>query len=84
VRALVQGPSRKDRTKLAAKTGDNVTVIASAGDLDEMTLRESPWLDIRIDDAFTWGVSGEILGVAPRFDAVATPVARATIDLLAI
>jgi tRNA-2-methylthio-N6-dimethylallyladenosine synthase len=84
VRALVQGPSRKDRTKLAAKTGDNVTVIAPAGDLDESVLRQSPWLDIRIDDAFTWGVSGEILGVASRFDAVAAPVARATIDLLAM
>jgi tRNA-2-methylthio-N6-dimethylallyladenosine synthase len=84
VRALVQGPSRKDRTKLAAKTGDNVTVIAPAGDLDESVLRESPWLDIRIDDAFTWGVSGEILGIASRFAQLAAPVARATIDLLAI
>jgi tRNA-2-methylthio-N6-dimethylallyladenosine synthase len=60
VRALVQGPSRKDRTKLAAKTGDNVTVIAPAGELDESVLRESPWLDIRIADAFTWGVSGTV------------------------
>jgi tRNA-2-methylthio-N6-dimethylallyladenosine synthase len=83
VRALVQGPSRKDRTKLAAKTGDNVTVIAPAGDLDELTLRESPWLDVRIDDTFTWGVSGEILGIASRFDAPSQRVARATIDLLA-
>ncbi len=84
VRALVQGPSRKDRTKLAAKTGDNVTVIAPAGELDESVLRESPWLDIRIADAFTWGVSGEILGVATRYRGTAAPVARATIDLLAI
>ncbi len=84
VRALVQGPSRKDRTKLAAKTGDNVTVIAPAGDLDEARLRENPWLDIHIDDAFTWGVSGEILGVAPRFTADSAPVRRATIDLLSV
>ncbi len=84
VRALVQGPSRKDRTKLAAKTGDNVTVIAPAGDLDEARVRENPWLDIHIDDAFTWGVSGEILGIASRFAAESTPVQRATIDLLSV
>ena len=81
VRALVQGPSRKDRTKLAAKTGDNVTVIAPAGELDSTTLGESPWLDVRIDEAFTWGVVGEILGIASRYDAPATRVARAPIDL---
>ena len=83
VRALVQGLSRKDRLKIAAKTGDNVTVVAPLGDLSEARLRESPWLDIRIADAYTWGIAGEIVGIAPRFADAATPVARPAIDLIA-
>ena len=82
VRALVTGPSRKDPTKFAAKTTDNVTVIAPAGTLTERDLAASPWLDVRIDQAFTWGVSGQILGIAERFDDAARGVdARPTIDL---
>ena len=83
VRALVQGPSRKDRSKLAAKTIDNVTVIAPAGALGEAEVRERPWLDVRIDTAFTWGCSGEIAGTATRYDDP-SPVAavRPTIDLV--
>ncbi len=85
VRALVQCPSRKDRSKLAAKTGDNVTVVAAAGDLDEAALGVRPWLDVRIDEAFTWGCMGEIVATAARFDAPAEPVGRrATIDLLTV
>ena len=85
VRALVQGPSRKDRAKLAAKTTDNVTVIAPLGSLDEAHVQANPWIDVRVDAAFTWGVSGEILGTAPRYDAARIAVAeRATIDLIAL
>ncbi len=85
VRALVQGPSRKDRAKLAAKTTDNVTVIAPLGSLDEAHVQANPWIDVRVDTAFTWGVSGEILGTAPRYDAARIAVAeRATIDLIAL
>ena len=85
VRALVQGPSRKDRAKLAAKTTDNVTVVAPAGSLDQAELSARPWLDIRIDEAFTWGCAGEIVATAARFDAAAERVARrATIDLLTV
>ena len=83
VRALVVGPSRKNRSKLAAKTTDNVTVVAPAGPLDESQLRERPWLDIRVDEAFTWGVAGEILAIAERFDSAAVGVdARPAIDLI--
>ena len=83
VRALVAGPSRKDRSKLAAKTIDNVTVVAPAGSLRESELRTRPWLDVRVDDAFTWGCVGTILGIAERYDGVAHPVdARSTIDLI--
>ncbi len=86
VRALIQGPSRKDRTKLAAKTIDNVTVIAPAGALAETDLRERPWLDIRIDGAMTWGCTGEIVAIAARYDDPAPHAVdgRATIDLLTI
>ncbi len=84
VRALIQGPSRKDRSKLAAKTTDNVTVVAPAGSLGEAQLRESPWLDVRVGETFTWGCAGEIVGIAERYDAPAVAVdARETIDLIA-
>ncbi len=85
VRALVQGVSRKDRTKLSAKTTDNVTVVASAGALGEAQLRERPWLDVRVNEAFTWGCTGEIVGIAERYDARVLAVdARETIDLIAV
>ena len=83
VRALVQGPSRKDRSKLAAKTIDNVTIIAPAGALGEAEVRERPWLDVRIDEAFTWGCAGEVVRIAARYDdASPVAVARPTIDLV--
>jgi tRNA-2-methylthio-N6-dimethylallyladenosine synthase len=83
VRALVVGPSRKDRSKLAAKTTDNVTVVAPAGSLGEAELRSQPWLDVRLGEAFTWGCTGEIVGIAERFDAPARAVdVRASIDLI--
>ncbi len=84
VRALVQGPSRKDPTKLAAKTADNVTVVAPRGELDEATLVERPWLDVRVAEAYTWGCVGEIVATAARFEA--SPIVtehRRTIDLIA-
>ncbi|GAC1444461.1 MAG: tRNA (N6-isopentenyl adenosine(37)-C2)-methylthiotransferase MiaB [Vulcanimicrobiaceae bacterium] len=86
VRALVQGPSRKDRTKLAAKTIDNVTVIAAAGSLTEAELRERPWIDVRVEGAMTWGCTGTLVAIAARYDDPSPHAvdARATIDLLAI
>jgi len=84
VRALVQGPSRKDPSKLAAKTTDNVTVVAPAGSLGAAELARLPWLDVEIDAAFTWGVTGRITGLAARYDASAiAPQVRPTIDLIA-
>jgi tRNA A37 methylthiotransferase MiaB len=85
VRALVQGPSRKDRSKIAAKTIDNVTVIAPLAGLEEAQLQALPWIDVRIDDAFTWGCSGDIVGLADRYDGARERVdARPTIDLIAL
>lgn len=68
VRALIQGISRKDRSKLAAKTLDNVTVIAPLPlDFDERLYAREPWLDIRVDAAHVWGCSGSIVRRAERF-----------------
>lgn len=84
VRALVQGPSRKDPAKLAAKSADNVTIVAPRGDLDTQTLVSRPWLDVRVAQAHTWGCTGDIVATAERFAAPAVPLARrATIDLIA-
>ncbi|MGH7707033.1 MAG: tRNA (N6-isopentenyl adenosine(37)-C2)-methylthiotransferase MiaB [Vulcanimicrobiaceae bacterium] len=82
VRALVQGPSRKDPRKLAGKTPDNVTVIAPL--VDGLGDPAQPWVDVHVDAAFTWGVVGTAVGVAARFDAPARPLAeRPVIDLVA-
>ncbi len=85
VRALVQGPSRKDPAKIAAKTIDNVTVIAPLGSFSQAELAVRPWIDVRVDEAFTWGCAGELLATAERYDGAARRVdARATIDLIAL
>ncbi|MDQ2858507.1 MAG: MiaB/RimO family radical SAM methylthiotransferase [Candidatus Eremiobacteraeota bacterium] len=84
VRALVQGPSRKDPAKLAAKTADNVTVVAPRAELETAALVSRPWLDVHVTQAHTWGCTGEIVAVAERFAAPAVPLAhRPTIDLIA-
>jgi len=79
VRALIVGPSKKDASKLAAKTLDNVTVIApKPADYDEALYAREPWLDIAIDTARVWGCTGTIVRRAERFadegSAVAPPV----------
>jgi tRNA-2-methylthio-N6-dimethylallyladenosine synthase len=80
VRALIHGVSRKDPTRLAAKTTDNVTVhfpmIETAPNLAE------PWIDVKIDRAAVWGVSGIAVGRARAWDAPARPVEAPLIDLV--
>jgi tRNA-2-methylthio-N6-dimethylallyladenosine synthase len=91
VRALLQGPSRKDPAKLSAKTIDNVTIVAPARALGESDLLARPWLDVRVTEAFVWGCAGEIAGCAERYDAPSLAVdaaartvdARPIIDLIA-
>jgi tRNA-2-methylthio-N6-dimethylallyladenosine synthase len=82
VRALIHGPSRKDATKLSAKTTDNVTVnfptIETVPDLAR------PWVDVRVEGASVWGVRGTCVGRAATFDGPAVPVAPPVIDLLAV
>ena len=85
VRALIQGPSKKDASKLAAKTTDNATVIAPMPpDYDEALYAREPWLDIEIHEGFIWGCTGTIVGRSARYEAEASPVTRPTIDLLAM
>jgi tRNA-2-methylthio-N6-dimethylallyladenosine synthase len=82
VRALIHGVSRKDPTRLAAKTTDNVTVhfpmIESAPNLAE------PWIDVAVDRAAIWGVSGIAVGRAATWDAPGRPLAAPVIDLVAL
>ena len=82
VRALIHGVSRKDATKLSAKTVDNVTVnfplTESAPDPSR------PWADVRVESASVWGVRGTCVGRAATYEGVAEPVAAPVIDLLAV
>ncbi|HEV3154927.1 MAG TPA: tRNA (N6-isopentenyl adenosine(37)-C2)-methylthiotransferase MiaB [Candidatus Baltobacteraceae bacterium] len=85
VRALVQGPSKKDPTRLSAKTPDNSTVVAPMPpDYSEALYAREPWLDVEIEQAFIWGNAGTIVARAERFTAGGTPVQPPVIDLLAI
>jgi tRNA-2-methylthio-N6-dimethylallyladenosine synthase len=84
VRALVQGTSRKDPAKLAAKTLDNVTVVApKPPGYDEATYAREPWLDVAIESAHVWGCGGTIVRRAERFADRGAAVARPTLDLIA-
>jgi tRNA-2-methylthio-N6-dimethylallyladenosine synthase len=83
VRALIQGPSRKDPLRFSAKSIDNVTVNAA---LVEATPNlDEPWIDVRIERAHVWGVSGTLVGRAARYDGAARAIASdpLTIDLIA-
>lgn len=82
-RGLVQGLSKKDRTKLAAKTTDNVTVIAALP--TGVTIEEvaqTPWLDVAIERAHVWGVSGTIVRRAAQFTSDGIAVAPPSYSLL--
>jgi tRNA-2-methylthio-N6-dimethylallyladenosine synthase len=72
VRALITGTSRKDATMLAAKTTDNVTVIFPT--IEDTPRVGLPWVDVRIDAAFVWGVKGTPLRRADRWSAAGEPV----------
>lgn len=67
VRALIHGPSRKDRTMLSAKTLDNVTVVFPTIEDPDNPLTAEPWVDVRIDSAAVWGVRGTAMRRAARF-----------------
>ena len=88
VRALIVGDSKKDATKLSAKTTDNVTIVAPkppdygvAPDGGEHPYARTPWLDVAIESAHVWGCSGTIVGRADAFDEAAARVNPPAIDL---
>jgi tRNA-2-methylthio-N6-dimethylallyladenosine synthase len=82
VRALIHGVSRKDATKLSAKTVDNVTVNFPL--TEPVPDPSRPWADVRVESASVWGVRGTCVGRAASFDGVADAVAAPVIDLLAV
>ena len=85
VRALISGPSKKDANKLAAKTLDNVTVIAPMpDDYDEALYAREPWLDVEVETAHVWGCTGTIVRRAERFADAGQAVVRPAISLLAL
>ncbi|MBC5810028.1 MAG: tRNA (N6-isopentenyl adenosine(37)-C2)-methylthiotransferase MiaB [Candidatus Eremiobacteraeota bacterium] len=81
VRALVQGPSRKDPSKLAAKTTDNVTVIAPRPPGPDLSSAR-PWLEVRVETAHVWGCHGTIAGDAERYVGAAQAVAPPVLSLI--
>jgi tRNA-2-methylthio-N6-dimethylallyladenosine synthase len=80
VRALIHGVSRKDATRLAAKTTDNVTVHFPLVEADPNVAE--PWVDVRVDRAAVWGVSGIATGRARAWSEPARPLAAPVIDLV--
>jgi tRNA-2-methylthio-N6-dimethylallyladenosine synthase len=85
VRALVEGRSKKDRSNVAARTTDNVTLIAPLGDLTERDLVRTPWLDVSVESAHVWGCSGSIVGRAERYDSAAASAGMPRfVDLIAL
>jgi len=83
VRALICGPSKKDASRLAAKTPDNVTVIApKPPDYDEARYARAPWLDVRVEKAHVWGCSGTIVARAERYGDAGMAVAAPVLSLI--
>jgi len=66
VRALIVGDSKKDASRLTAKTIDNVTVVAPKRD-GAAPHAQTPWLDVKLESAHVWGCTGSVLGSVERF-----------------
>ena len=54
VRVLTQGPSKKDPTRMAGKTGHNATVVWPRDPATE----HRAFVDVAVDQAFQWGLAG--------------------------
>jgi tRNA-2-methylthio-N6-dimethylallyladenosine synthase len=74
VRALIVGESKKDPSRLAAKTPENVTLVvpkpddfAAAPNGAPHPYARRPWLDVAIAGAHVWGCDGSIVGRSERF-----------------
>lgn len=55
VRVLVQGPSKKDATRMSGKTGHNTTVAWPR----DGRLVYHPFVDVVVEQAHTWGLVGQ-------------------------
>ncbi len=91
VRALIVGDSKKDASRLTAKTSDNVTIVAPKPPDYPLERRpqahpyaRTPWLDVAIESAHVWGCFGTVVARAERFDDAGEKVERPTIDLTAL
>jgi tRNA-2-methylthio-N6-dimethylallyladenosine synthase len=85
LRALITGTSKRDSGKLCARATDNVTVIAPKPiDYDEDAYAREPWLDVRVETAHVWGVTGEITGRAETYSSPPKRVVSWPIDLIAL
>lgn len=85
VRALVQGPSRKDPAKLAAKTLDNVTVVAPLPpNLGTASFAAECWIDVRIERGYTWGATGTMLARSHAYTEQGTSLPFPTLDLITL
>jgi len=83
VRALVEGPSKKDDRKLAARALDNVTIIAPMpDDYDETLYAREPWIDVAIETAHVWGCIGTIVRRAAYYAEAGAAVERLAVSLL--
>jgi tRNA-2-methylthio-N6-dimethylallyladenosine synthase len=82
VRALIEGPSRKNPAMLAARSTDNVTLITPRNALSNEDLVNTPWLDIKIEEAHVWGCTGTLAGRAESYSSKAIPITP-LVDLLA-
>ncbi len=56
VSVLASGPSKKDPTRMAGKTGHNVTVVWPR----ETSTDATPMVDVMIEQAYTWGLVGRV------------------------
>ncbi len=84
VRCLIAGTSKKDHARLAAKSGDNVTVIApKPPDYDEDVYARAPWVDVALETAHLWGCTGRVVRRATRVRDEGVRIAAPAIDLIA-
>jgi tRNA-2-methylthio-N6-dimethylallyladenosine synthase len=56
VRVLVSGPSKKDPTRMAGKTGHNVTVVWPR----DAATQHVALVDVAVEQAHTWGLVGRV------------------------
>jgi tRNA-2-methylthio-N6-dimethylallyladenosine synthase len=89
VRALIVGDSKKDPSRLTAKTLDNVTVVAPkpydyALPVQPHPYAQTPWLDIALESGHVWGCIGRVVRRAARFGDSGEPAMPPLVDLTAL